>query len=203
MGVTATLKGDTVMTKPGKNKVLGWRGVTTGVAVAALGAALLPAAHAGVLQFSYSEPSTGVSFTFDQQSNPTPLSYDSGIGTQVAITNWSGTAGPTSYGGPFTSMEWYSASAEGGFAPPAGPIDVYGPQIYTGTEANPIFIPGTYKSLYETYGSECDSYTAWGTLTITALNSVPEPGSLALFAATLGLLGGAVFLRRRAQASRA
>jgi hypothetical protein len=62
-----------------------------------------------------------------------------------------------------------------------------GPQLYSGTEANPIFKTGTF-ALSEYQGS--GSYS----LTISALG-VPEPASWGLMIAGFGLAGAA--LRRR------
>ena len=75
---------------------------------------------------------------------------------------------------------------------------VYGSQVYSGTEANPVFSVGTFRASSEAdFPGQGESYCQsrfCGKLTIS---SVPEPGTL--FAGALGLLGVALTLRRRAR----
>lgn len=65
-----------------------------------------------------------------------------------------------------------------------------GPQLYTGTEDNPVFKLGTF-ALTEYQGS--GSYT----LNISNISAVPEPATYGMLLAGLGLMGAT--LRRRRQ----
>ena len=174
------------------------------VAIPALSIALMAAAQASMLQFSYTQTGgTNVHFTFDQLSNPTPV-HASGSYTQVAITNFLGNIPAVS------SIDWYAHGAGGGFALPGnndGPLSfnsggLFGTnnaQFFSGSLSHPVFSTGTYNGYYTIGGEDCSTMTVYGQLTVTALTgNVPEPGSLALFAGALALLGFA-FARRRAR----
>jgi hypothetical protein len=64
-----------------------------------------------------------------------------------------------------------------------------GPQLYTGTEDSPTFILGSYN-LTEYEGS--------GTYTLT-ISAVPEPASIALMLAGIGIVGGVAVRRRKTE----
>ena len=189
------------------SKVRWWSALA---AVGALSLAFMPGARASVLHFSYTQTGgSNIYFSFDQNSNPTPLStsptwnYDY---TQAAITNWSGNIAAVS------SVYWYGSNNGGMFTLPASSSftqNLIGDVVFTGTLKSPVFQPGVYSGSY-TVSSGGDSYffgdcggqyqntQVTGTLTVTAMtSSVPEPGTLALFAAALGLL--ALAARRRAR----
>jgi hypothetical protein len=157
---------------------------------AGLGLAAAPNAAATLLQFSYVETGSGaIHFTFDQDSNPTPLAFVSGNYTYVPVTNWTSNIGTAS------SIAWYNISAEGMFSTltPTSYV-VEGPQVYTGTEANPVFTTGVFDGVDKTNGLD-------GVLTITTA-AVPAPlighGLLAVLAVG-GLLSGAKLFERRSR----
>jgi hypothetical protein len=154
-----------------------------GVSLAA--AVLATGAQAGELLFSYTETGPGaIDFSFDQSSNPTPLSYALGDSTQVPVSNWTGNVGP------YSSIVWFSLGDNGMFDTVDGAYVVFGPQVYGGTEAAPTFATGVFPGADQTNGLS-------GVLTVTA---VPEPAGWALMLIGFGALGSTLRRRRVALA---
>jgi hypothetical protein len=153
-------------------------------AAAAIGLATCAPASADPFQFVI----TGdYSASFVLDSNPTPDAAFSGS----YFTLWDVPGFPDAVLG-VADVSFFNAVNGGGL----GIEDFYGfnllflsdgPQLYSGTEANPIFKTGTF-ALTEYQGS--GNYS----LTISALG-VPEPASWGLMIAGFGLAGAA--LRRR------
>lgn len=93
-------------------------------------------------------------------------------------------------------VTFYSADAGGGlviedFYGGYGLVVTDGPQLYTGTEANPVFKLGTF-SLTEYQGA--------GTYTLnisTVAAAVPEPETYGMLLGGLGLMGAMLRRRRR------
>ena len=158
-----------------KTKILASVGVTLAVALAT-------AASASELLFTYTETGPGaIDFSFDQASNPTPLSFTLGTVTDVPVTNWSGNIGP------YSAIQWFSAASSGQFNTQDDLYVVFGPQIYGGTEDAPTFGPGTFAGADQSDGLV-------GTLVVT---SVPEPAGWMLMLVGIGGLGAAMRTRKR------
>ena len=156
-----------------------WLGIATGAFAALALSAALSVTSAETLLVSYAEGPTypggpaGVQYSFDQSSDPTPISYVTGEYTEVPI--WNGT-------GIFAGADavyWYSSVLDDGQY-------AFGPQGYTGPESAPVFAPGT---LYEYVPS--DGLT--GALTL----AVPEPSVWAMLLVGIGTVGAAMRQARR------
>ena len=141
------------------------------VAIAALSVA---PARAELLYFSYvgatSGMNSGDTASWIQLSNPTPLAVESGIFTNVLVSDGMTNFGPTRnvvsfVGGPPSCCGGFGTDGENGGVGDAGV------QIFAGSFEMPIFSVGTFNM---------DS----GTLTVTA---VPEPSTWAMM--LIGLLG--------------
>lgn len=177
--------------------------LTVGASAAALfcGAAT---AHAEALKFTWVEPGAGGgSVSFVQDSNPTPIGYDDTY-TDVAISGFAGSLGPYTsggvtygpYSGPYSSIDWFPTSANGGFGlwnDATGDLDVsvLGFQAFNGPDGAPVFAPGVYTG--QDFYSGLD-----GTLTVTAMSGgVPEPATWAMLQLGLGAVGAAMRTARR------
>ncbi len=144
-------------------------GVIAGLALSAATALAI----AATLTVNYTEGPGGIHYSFDQSSNPTPISYVNGEYTEIPI--WDGTG---DFAGA-SAVYWYSSAFDdGAFA--------FSPQGYTGPESAPVFAPGT---LYQYDPS--DGLT--GALTL----AVPEPSVWAMLVLGIGGLGAAMRLARR------
>jgi hypothetical protein len=162
-------------------------------------------AHAQTLKFTWVEPGLGGgTISFLQDSNPTPIAYDSSY-TQVAISDFAGSLGPYPaggptngpYTGPYSSIYWYPSGNAGGFElynDSTGFLDVsvLGDQDFTGPDQAPVFAPGVFSG--HDYYSNID-----GTLTVTAVNvgGVPEPAAWAMLLIGLGAIGAVMRTTRR------
>jgi hypothetical protein len=139
-------------------------------------------ARADLLLFSFKSGSDSASW--EQSSNPTPFGITSdGIGVDVQNgTETTAFAGTESF--PYVAFD--TPAGDGGFRTQTGDFVTTGPQLFTGTEANPIFSAGTYDLSYLNLSD--DAFVP-GLLTVTVESAsvVPEPASWALFC--VGLLG--------------
>jgi hypothetical protein len=143
-------------------------------AAAALAACSLAAgAQATELLFSYQDD-FGIQFSFEQLSDPTPISYASGEYTEVPVTDLAGNIGA------YTYIIWYNESQSGMFDTSNGSLLVSGPQIYTGSENAPVFAPGVFDGTDQTHDN------AAAVLTISV---VPEPAGWTLLLAGVAALG--------------
>ncbi len=154
--------------------------VRTLLASAALAALAAPASATTYL-FTLSDGLTG---SWQLPASPVP---SADLGDAFRIDGVSGTLG----GSPFaTFMEFYVASSGGGVCADlfCSLLDLYGPQLFTGSTAAPTFTLGTF-AMTDVFGAPA------ATLTISV---IPEPGSWALLIAGFGLVGAG--LRRRREA---
>jgi hypothetical protein len=151
--------------------------VRTLLASAALVALAAPASAATYV-FTLSG---GLAGSWALPASPVP---DVVFGDAFRVNVVTGTLG----GAPFTTfMEFYLGSSGGGvcadFA--CSLINLYGPQLFSGTTAAPTFVLGTY-GMSDFFG------TPVADLTISA---IPEAGTWAMMIAGFGLVGAG--LRRR------
>ncbi len=157
------------------NKLISSLGVAAAIALGT-------SARAGELFFSYSEAGQpdGVMFSFEQASDPTPVSFAAGSNTVVPITDFSGTI-------PSADTATFRSADENGMFVIDG-YELIGPQLYSGSEAAPHFSPLTVSDGF-IFNPQNNNF---GALTVTA---VPEPATWALMLVGFGVLG--VALRAR------
>ena len=147
------------------------------IATAALAVSAMSAtsANAATLLVNYT-PTTDVSkpFSFNVDSNPTPLATSTGA-FLTSITNATG-----QYLGR-TSVDFFSLSSGGLFGL------YYGAQAYSGTTAAPTILTGTYNALHN------NNIAQAGIVTISAMDgAVPEPATWAMMLAGVGAMGFAM-----------
>jgi hypothetical protein len=152
------------------------------VAAAALAATFT--AHADTLTFS----SAGTTFTFTLPSSPVPSASSAGVGFEVDGVTASGPSGTQSIDVAFYDNP--GSVINGGFGYAGfGSVDFSsGPQVFTGTEADPSFLTGVFNLIDTSTGAQT-------TLTITGDSPVPEPSTFALLGT--GILGLAGATRRK------
>jgi hypothetical protein len=138
------------------------------LAAAAVVAALsVTPAFAEILNFSW-EYAPGEVATWSQPSNPTPIVNGPDVFTAIGVNNG------TSNQGTFAFVVYDSLDADGGLAIAGLEITATGVQIYTGSEAAPIFSPGRY--LVETVGTGDEAFV----VVTAATPAVPEPSTWAM-----------------------
>jgi hypothetical protein len=168
------------------------------VAVAALFSLAAPSAKADTWDFSLTNPgnTTNINFSFDTTAPSTDLGGWFQIDSPV---DW--TLNSTDQG--TTALAFFSQSQGGGLwlGNEGSILNLWGPQLYTGTEASPTLVAGTYS-----FDSCCNGqfvgpqFDGPLTLTLTDPVSTPEPSSVLLLGAgLLGILGMVGYQSRRSK----
>jgi hypothetical protein len=145
----------------------------------ALGAWAVPA-HADLLEFSYTSRVTAATASWEQSSNPSPISHTS---TQTDISVQNGTQDVGGVTSSFADVIFFNNGNGGGFNTANAMISTLGPTLFTGSTSSPMFSAGTFDL----------SNPSDGVVTITDLSVVPGPiagaGLPGLVFACAGLLG--------------
>ena len=111
------------------------------IAIGSIGlaaAAWCTAARAETLTVTWTEPSLGISVSWEQSSTAPPFGpggYISGAFVDVPISDFTSTG--TTVVGPYTDIVWVNSSFGGLFHTPEEPVATYivnGPQAYSGDE---------------------------------------------------------------------
>lgn len=165
------------------------------VALAAVAAASFVAtapAQAATLQYSLTGDYSG-SWLLD--SNPVPDDGEDGLNFII----WDVTGFPDAVLG-IADLTFWNGSALGGltiedFWGGSVLLDATGPQLYSGPEASPTLLTGSF----DLEGIN-DSEGSFFTLTVTELSgAIPEPSTWAVLVLGFGAIGGAMRSARRTQ----
>jgi hypothetical protein len=153
-------------------------------------AAALPS-HAGAATYLFTI-SGNASATFSLGSSPTPtLSGSNGFEIDGVTGTYNGS--PTTF-----DLLFFTSADDGGLdvnsAGSGSLLSLSGPELFTGTTANPTFVLGTFP--LSTFGSNDLLYSL--TISEAPTGAVPEPGSWALLLLGFGAIGVAMRRRRAA-----
>jgi len=149
-------------------------------------------AYANPVTFTFSDPNAS-SFVLDSNPVSTPSSIFS---FTVPVANGMQNGAPFDFG----TVRFFSSFSGGGVFSEFGSPGGFGPQLFSGTTALPVFSPGTY-SFTDLFGRPNGS-----TLTISAATvqgAVPEPATWAMMIFGFGAIGIALRRTRRPMANAA
>jgi hypothetical protein len=162
-------------------------------------------AHASdILVTVYETGASGIAeevASWEQDQNPTPITYVDNYYTTVPVFDATGLGGDT-------AVTWYSDGHLGGFTNYNLDFDVLAPTSYAFLESSPTFVPGDYHGV----DIKSDFTFVLADYTITVLpqplfapkfsrfsldvQAVPEPGTWAMMLLGLGMIGAVVRRRR-------
>jgi hypothetical protein len=153
------------------------------ISVAALAISVVPA-NAAPLLFTFSDMNNS---SFQLDSNP--VSAPSSIfSLTVPVTN--GMQNGASF--DFGTVRFFSTISGGGVFTQFGGPGGFGPQLFSGTTAAPVFSPGTFSF------TDLRGVPTGSTLTISAVAAaVPEPATWAMMIFGFGAVGSMMRYRRR------
>ena len=146
-------------------------------------------AYAAPLLFTFSDINNS---SFQLDSNP--VSAPSSIFSFTApVTN--GMQNGSSF--TFGTVRFFSSIGGGGVFTEFGGPGGFGPQLFSGTTATPVFSPGTFSF------TDFRGIATGSTLTISAaaVAAVPEPSTWAMLITGFGIVGFAMRRRRRISVS--
>ena len=146
--------------------------------------------------FNGSAPTTALtapnqtwSFSFLIDSNPVPNSFSS-TQTLLPISGFAYRLNGSLTATTFTSIYFSTLSNGGGFATSSLELDLYAPQMFSGTLASPTILPGVYSLVSPSVIGTASVVGAQ----VTIASAVPEPASVGL--SLFGLVGLGLLRRR-------
>lgn len=130
-----------------------------------------------LFDFQGVDPAKNASFTLDSDADPSSTGNGRITFKKVDVTNPKKTSKKT--------INFFTSAYGGGFNfNKASAFDAYGPQVFSGTIADPTFHTGVYTM------SKSFNGTVLGTLTVSAMSAVPEPATWAMILLGFAVTGG-------------
>lgn len=140
---------------------------------------------------NYVYAANGNTFTWSLPANPAMTSDNVDVGDYSTFCDVSLSENGVAMSG---TLDFYNTNWGGGFDLWTGTnfplVDAYGPQLYTGLESAPTFLPGTFS--FTDYGNG-NGPVYGGTLQVTP---APEPSTLCMLGIGLAIFLGFALLRK-------